>query len=124
MTPQEKLGGGSKLVVEAGYRNTRKLVDWGLCQGTPASKEWPVETPPPATGLERVPPKKGRVEIYASSSESSELMMEIFKEGYLKTRLTEEESKEIRVMIRSTFWNLPSMGSLTWAGLSITGKIY
>ncbi len=48
-------------MTEAVNQEIGKLVDLGPDQRTPASKKWPVKTSSPATGLERVPPKRERM---------------------------------------------------------------
>ncbi len=78
VTPQEKTNTGSRPVAKARNQDAGELADRGLDHSTQASKKRPSETPSPATGLERVPPKKGMVESYASILESSELRVAIF----------------------------------------------
>ncbi len=46
---------------------------------------------------------------YASALENSGLRVAIFQEGYPKTRLTVENSKEMRVSIQSMLWD-PQQG--------------
>ncbi len=109
MTPKEKPGGGSRTMARAENRDAGRVVHWEPDQSTPTSKKRPAETPSPATRSERVPPKGG-MESYAHALESSGLRVAIFREGYSKTQLTKEDSKEVRVTIRLMLWDRLATG--------------
>ncbi len=48
------------------------------------------------------------MESYASVFKRSGPRVAIFREGYPKTQLTEEESKEVKVKIQLMLWDFPA----------------